>query len=255
MDVLGDTLRARSPPGQPEGGIGIMGHPVHLVFMEGPAVIPLVVISIAGGGAVGRIDTVLSLCVVLVDVAAAVVQVTLRKRHAPDIVGGRLLVALDVDAIPQAVLLRKIRHAPRARRGGALLLGPPPAPGAGIQGVGAVAGAGRGRHAVVLSAGLAGAGGAVVQDLGAAAALGLAEGEERPVVVQLRQQVRLGLQTATPLAAVLGGCGPERETGKFVKQKGGKGPHQGKGATGKDFRATNWPTVHQNLVCTFSSWP
>lgn len=205
MDVLGDALGRGGLPRQPEGCIGVMGHPVHRIFTEGPAVVPLAVVSIVGRGAVGRIDTVLSFSVILIDVATAVIKVTLCVWRVPsDIVAGRrLLVALGVDAIPQAVPLGKVRHAPRIGGGNVLFLGPPPAPGTGVQGMGAVTGACHRRHAVVLGAGLTGAGGPIVQDFGAAAPLGFADGEERPVAVRLEQQVRLGLQAAAPLAEVL----------------------------------------------------
>lgn len=84
-----------------------MGRPVDLVFMKGPAVIPLAVIPIVGQGAVGRVDAVLPLSVILVDVAAAVIKVTLGVRCVPSdaVIGGRLLLTPRVDAVPPTLLL------------------------------------------------------------------------------------------------------------------------------------------------------
>ena len=103
-----------------------------------------------------------------------------------DVVAGRrLLIALCIDAIPQTIPLGKVGHASRIRSGNILFLGPSPAPGTGVQGVGAVTGAAHGCHTVVLSAGLAGAGGPIIQNFSAGAPLGFAEGEEGPVMVHL----------------------------------------------------------------------
>lgn len=84
-----------------------MGHPVDLVFMKGPAVIPLAVVPIVGQGAVGRVDAVLPLSVIFVDIAAAVIKVALGVRCVPSdvVIGGRLLLTLCVDAVPQTILL------------------------------------------------------------------------------------------------------------------------------------------------------
>lgn len=47
VDVFGDVLRFHSSlPWQPESCIRVMGHSVHLVFVERPAIVPLAVVSI-----------------------------------------------------------------------------------------------------------------------------------------------------------------------------------------------------------------
>lgn len=107
MDVFGDVLRFHgSLPWQSESRVRVMGHPVYLVFVERPAIVPLPVVAIVSRGSVRRIDTVLSLGVILVDVATTVIQVALRIRWiSGDIETGRRVVTFGVDTIPQRILL------------------------------------------------------------------------------------------------------------------------------------------------------
>lgn len=98
-------------PWKPQGCIWVVGYSVHFVLMVRPE-FPVTVISVMCRWVTQRIDTILSLCVTLINVSSVVINVRFGVRGISRniVTGGRLLLIFVVDTIPD-VLLGKIRHA------------------------------------------------------------------------------------------------------------------------------------------------
>lgn len=191
LEVLDGLLVAAGDlaiPGRAQSGVRVLRHAVHLV-------VPVVTVHFVAViswlcWVVRRIDGVVSLHLVVVHVHSVSVRlwfwVAGITRH---IVGrgggsGSRLVGLAI------VRLSQVGHATRV---GVHVFSVAAASSAPVRVVAGDA---------VLHAGLAGVGGAVVEDLGAVAASGGGEAEGRHGGLGLRQ-LRLGLQAATALAEML----------------------------------------------------
>lgn len=162
LDVLADLLGAAgrlAVPGWPQRGVGVLGHAVYLIV----AVVTVRVVAVVGcwGGMVGGVDGVVSLHLVVVHVGSIGVRLWVCVAGvACDVVGRCGGTGSGLEGVAAGVCLCQVRHAARV---GVQVLS--------VAATGSVP-VGVGTGNAVLHAGLAGVGGAVVEDLGAVAASG-----------------------------------------------------------------------------------
>lgn len=156
--------------------------------------------------AVRRIDAVLSLRIALINVSSVVINVRFGvwgiSRNI--VTRGRLLLTFVVDAIAD-ILLGKIWHTSWICSRNVLFLWPSSTPGPVVQCLSSIIWIGSRCHAVIFCTWLASVGWSIIEDLCAAASLGLGEGEGCLFSRSLGQQVGLGFQTSTALPAVVWG--------------------------------------------------
>lgn len=192
-------------PWKPQGCIWVVRYSVHFILVVGPE-FPVTVISVMCRWAIGRIDTVLSLRVTLINISSIVINVRFSvwgvSRNI--VTWGRLLLAFVVDTIAD-LLMGKIWHTSWICSRNVLFLWPSSTPGPVIKCLSSVIWFGSRCHAVILCAWLASVGWAIIEDLCAAASLGLREGESCLFSRSLGQQVGLGFQTSAALPAVVWG--------------------------------------------------
>lgn len=195
LDVLADVLVAAwrwAVPGRPQRGVQVLRHPVHLVS----AVVAVHVVAMVSCRSclVGGVDVVVSLHLVVVHVASVGVRLWLCVAGVTrDVVGCGGGPGPGLVGVTASVWLGQVGHAARVGVQVFSVAAASPTPVAVVAG------------GAVLHTGLAGVGGAVVQDLDAAAALFVREGEGRHRRLRLRQELGLGLQAATALAEMLRG--------------------------------------------------
>lgn len=196
LDVPGDMLVAPlrlAVPGRPQSGIRVLRHAVY--FVVSIMGVHLVAVVSRLRGVVGWIDVIVAFQLVVVHVDAVGVWLRFRVGGVTcDVVGGCGGAGPGLVGVTTRVRLGQVGHAPRV--GVQVFFVAAACPSSG----GVVAGG------AVLHTGLAGVGGAVVENFSAVAASGGGEGECWHWGVRLRhQELRLGLQTPTPLAEMLRG--------------------------------------------------
>lgn len=156
--------------------------------------------------AIGRIDTVLSLRITLINISSIVINVRFGvwgiSRNI--VTRGRLLLTFVVDTIAD-ILLGKIWHTSWICSRNVVFLWPSSTPGPVIKCLSSIIRTGSRCHAVIFCTWLASVGWSIIEDLCAAASLGLWEGEVCLFSSSLRQQVGLGFQTSTALPAMVWG--------------------------------------------------
>lgn len=159
-----------------------MRHAIHFVVAIVSVRVAVVVVVCCWGRVVGGVDVVVSLHLVFVHVKSTCVRIRVGVPGvARDVVGSGGGVSPRLVGIATGVRLSQIGHAARVGVHVLLVAAAGPAP------VGVVPGG------AVLHAGLAGVGGAVVQDLGAAAALGWREHQGRNTSFRLSRELGLRL--------------------------------------------------------------
>lgn len=168
-----------------------MRHAVH--FVVAIVTVRVAVVVRCWGRVVGGVDVVVPLHLVFVHVKSVCVRIRVGVAGiARDVVGSGGGVSPRLVGIATGVRLSQVGHAARVG------VHVPSVAAAGPAPVGVVPGG------AVLHAGLAGVGGAVIQDLGAAAALGWREHQGWNASFRLSRELGLRFQAAAALAEVLG---------------------------------------------------
>lgn len=167
-----------------------MRHAVH--FVVAIVTVRVAVVVRCWGRVVGGVDVVVPLHLIFVHVKAICIRIRVRVPGiARDVVGSGGGVSPRLVGIATGVRLSQIGHAARVGVHVLSVAAAGPAP------VGVVPGG------AVLHAGLAGVGGAIIQDLGAAAALGWREHQGWNTSFRLSRDLGLRFQTAAALSEML----------------------------------------------------
>lgn len=198
--VLGQQLvpGPLSAPRRSHGGVGVLREAIGPVA----AVLPEPVVSVVAVHLVGRVDVVVALHFALVHVSSVVVRLHVWTRVAAHVVAAGRVVRRRLARVSAArVVLDQVRHAPRVAEN--LHLPVKALHGGGARVQRAVVGV---RRTAVIQAGLAGVGRAVLQHLGAAAAVGRRQGEDGLLWVAVLVEAWLRLQAAAAVPEAVGGA-------------------------------------------------
>lgn len=193
LEILADLLvapRHRRVSRRSQCGVKVIGNSVHLVRTVLTVTIVAVVSCLWVG--VGRVDIIVSLHLVFIHVDSVGVRLRLDVGGvACDVIGGGGGPRLRLVGVAASVRLGQVGHAASVGVHVSSVAATGSVP------VGVVA------RSAVLHAGLAGVGGAVVEDVGAVAAPGRGHDERWYGWRGFRHDWRLGLQAPAPLTEVL----------------------------------------------------